>query len=467
MSKIIIFGTGLFWENRKKYIIGNSDIVCFIDNSKEKKNTYIDGIKVCSPEMICEYEYDYILIMSSYFKEMKEQLIGLGVENAKILDLDMYFKEELKEVCMFYSNKKHFSYENIDVVIISTSLNYNGGTMAAIYAAKALQLAGKRILLCSEAYDTKLLNEILSYDIDVVIAPAIPEYINKKMWDIINNSKMVLVNVFQMVPAICSLNGKVPVLWWIHEPKELYEPTLNKYLKYSNADNFSKINTIAVSRIAMNNFNEIFPDTIKEYLPYSIPDTYVENKVYKHNKITFAVLGAVIVRKAQDIFIEAVKMLEPEYREQAEFLIIGSDNNDFAVNLKSISKDIPEIIFTGNLTRKEVDEIYNKIDVVVCPSREETMSIVLTEAMMYKKPCISAENVGMADYIEDGKNGFICKTEDAHDLCGKMRYFIVNRDKIEAMGNEGRKVYENYFTLEKFAQRLTQEVDRTIEEFNN
>ena len=103
---------------------------------------------------------------------------------------------------------------------------------------------------------------------------------------------------------------------------------------------------------------------------------------------------------------------------------------------------------------------------VVCPSREDPLPIVMTEAMMYRKPCIASDSTGTADYIKDGINGFVCKTEDSEDLCEKMRYFIHHQEKIEIMGKEARKVYEEYFTMDKFADRLCNQMQKTIDMFN-
>ena len=86
---------------------------------------------------------------------------------------------------------------------------------------------------------------------------------------------------------------------------------------------------------------------------------------------------------------------------------------------------------------------------------------------MYGKPCIASDSTGTADYIDNGVNGFVCKTEDAEDLCEKMRYFIHNPERINEMGQEARKVYEEYFTMDKFADRLCAAMDETINLFNN
>ena len=41
--KIVIFGTGAYWNNRKKYILDACDIVCFLDNDSSKWDKTING----------------------------------------------------------------------------------------------------------------------------------------------------------------------------------------------------------------------------------------------------------------------------------------------------------------------------------------------------------------------------------------------------------------------------------------
>lgn len=465
--KIIIFGTGLYWSNRKKYVLDICDIVCFLDNNSDKWNQELCGRLIDSPENILHYEFDYVVIMCKSQDEVYNQLIDLGVPDQKIITYNQYRQTCIKDYYVSYGSHIDTDY---DVVVISTVLEYNGGTIAAIYAIKALQSRGKHVLLCAEDCNEKLLCELIADDIEVLIVPSLPFEVNNILMHHIKNCKMVLVNVFQMLPVVCQLNGINAILWWIHEPYNFYKSILEEYPQYNAAYLLDNVNVMAVSRIAKNHFNSLFYNMINDTLTYGIPDTSKKDYIRDmgENKITFAVVGPVIEIKAQDIYIDAIKQLSNDEMDKTRFYIIGFyDNGEYASRIIEEAKSLENIVITGNLTREEMDNIYSEIDIVVCPSREETMSIVLTESMMYGKPCIGSDNTGMADYIDDGVNGFVCRTEDAEDLCEKMRYFIHNPERINEMGQEARKVYEEYFTMDKFADRLCAAMDETINLFNN
>lgn len=465
--RIIIFGTGQYWNNRKKYILEACDIVCFLDNNSDKWKQEFCGALIDSPKNILNYTFDYVVIMCKSQEEVYNQLIGLEVPEQKIITYNKFKQIGLKNYYVRYGKCEDTHY---DVIAISTALDYNGGTIAAVYAVKALQRSGKKVLLCAPNCNDKMIEELMADNLEILIAPSLPVAINDVLMAYIRNSKMVLLNVFQMLPLACSLNGLKPLMWWIHEPNELYVPVLEEFHEYGNQDFFEKVNIVAVSEIAKNNFNERFPNSIKKTLPYSIPDLKKNENINKatNNEVTFALIGIVNERKAQDIYIDAIKQLSNDEMDKTRFYIIGYyDNGEYASRIIEEAKNLEKIIITGNLTREEMDNIYSEIDIVVCPSREDPLPIVMTEAMMYGKPCIASDSTGTADYIDNGVNGFVCKTEDSEDLCEKMRYFIHNPERINEMGQEARKVYEEYFTMDKFADRLCAAMDETINLFNN
>lgn len=185
-----------------------------------------------------------------------------------------------------------------------------------------------------------------------------------------------------------------------------------------------------------------------------------------HTEIVFAQIGAITEIKAQDIFVEAIRRLPDDERSRAHFLIIGRPGKAGFVNrVYEAAEGIPQIEFTGNYEREKIKEVFQKIDVVVCPSREDTMPIVITEAMMHGKACVCSTNVGMAQYITDGREGFVCEALDAQDLSDKLSYFIRHPEVTTLMGRHGRELYEKYFTMEKFGERLLQTLEETNEHF--
>lgn len=74
-SRVLIWGSGGYYKNKQRVIENTYDIIGYISSDKQKKDTI-------SPDEICQYSYDYILLMSTtYLFEM--------VKDAKKLDIDL------------------------------------------------------------------------------------------------------------------------------------------------------------------------------------------------------------------------------------------------------------------------------------------------------------------------------------------------------------------------------------------
>ena len=99
-------------------------------------------------------------------------------------------------------------------------------------------------------------------------------------------------------------------------------------------------------------------------------------------------------------------------------------------------------------------KIYQKMDVLISPSRDDPMPVVMTEGLMLQKICLCSTNCGTADYIEDGKNGFVFQSENADELAEKIMYIVDNFENLDSVRLSGRKLYEKYFTPEVFEKNI-------------
>ena len=102
-------------------------------------------------------------------------------------------------------------------------------------------------------------------------------------------------------------------------------------------------------------------------------------------------------------------------------------------------------------------------DVLICPSRQDSMPTVAAEAMMHSVPCIISDVTGTAEYIHDERDGIIFPAGDAQALAGKIEWCVDNMIQLENMGKQARKLYERYFSMSVFEERLMQVVSGAIQ----
>ena len=81
-----------------------------------------------------------------------------------------------------------------------------------------------------------------------------------------------------------------------------------------------------------------------------------------------------------------------------------------------------------SVPKVQLKEYYNRADVFILPSLGDSYALVVLEAIASGLPVIVTENVGAADAIENGKNGFVIPAGDTGSwLRQSLRYTHRNR----------------------------------------
>lgn len=93
----------------------------------------------------------------------------------------------------------------------------------------------------------------------------------------------------------------------------------------------------------------------------------------------------------------------------------------------------------------------------------ETFGLVLLEAMEYSIPCISTNEGGIPEVIDNGITGYIVEKKNPQALADKIEILINNPDLCKSMGKAGKKKFLAEFTLDKFENRLKDILIRNIQ----
>lgn len=474
MVKIVVFGVGKTYILRKKFFAENSDrieIVAFIDNNADMQGELLDGIPIYAPEKIKGIDFDGILVLSNKFgMEMTEQLLAIGIKREQIWNLKELQLWAFRGKKTLYGNNNVKHYTNKDkILIISTDMGFNGGTLVAVYAAQILQKKGYEVMLAAPSVNDQLLKEIIKENLLITVWDCLP-YIFKEDYEWIDYYDVVIVNVFQMMNCAYEISKRKPVLWWIHEDrsiwKSFYQDTQKEFHQIDTSEWMNRLEVLGVSKIAEEAFNHFYPNVIDRTLPFGIPDQYrkTDAKDEQKSSIVFAVTAGFSPFKGQSVLVEALKQLPIQDKELFEIWFIGPSGQN-EQDLQEICVGENNVKFPGLLAHNKVIEILPQIDVLLCPSMIETMSMSTIEGMMFGKLCITTDMTGIAEYIANGKNGFVVKAGSSAELASCISWIIHNRDKWEEIRQEARKTFEEEFSLEKFGERLEKELENCKEKY--
>lgn len=171
----------------------------------------------------------------------------------------------------------------------------------------------------------------------------------------------------------------------------------------------------------------------------------------------FVFIGRIQRRKGIEQYLEAAKVIKSRY-PYTEFHILGAcEETHYQATLDELKSK--GIIFYHGLV-KDTRPFLANIHCTVHPSfYPEGMSNVLLESCATGRPVITTDNVGCADVVDEGKNGFITRMQDTKDLIEKIEKFIqLPYEKKKEMGLYARKKMENEFSREIVIQAYLNEI---------
>jgi len=467
--RFFVFGTGRFYRNRREQLLKcMQDDTCigFLDNHRTGN---FEGKPIYVPEDGVLLPFDSILLMSTSAMEMCNQLLRLGVSGDRILFWKDVLPKENSGKLRVNAGRRPSS-KGKKILIVTQALAYNGGAMAAVYAGKALRSKGYEVVIATSMIDSRLLQETREMGLTIIECSVFPYvFSGERAW--IEWFDIVLVNVFPMMVSAIEISKFRPVLWWIHESEdrytEQYSHTRTTYPQYADLPGI-RARIFAVSPIAEKAFEKFYPHHLDGSLPYGIPDTYQKLAKNVDHLLTMALLGEVTYLKAQRDFLNAISILSGKLRFRCKFYIIGRvhEGVEYDQDVLGMARQFPEVCMTGVLTRRELQELYPNLDVIVSPSYVDSLPIAVTEGLMNKKICIVSDATGQAQgIIHDGENGFICKAGNPASLAEKMTHVIEHFDELGSMREKARKTYEQYFSMEAFGERLERELLLTEREY--
>ena len=184
----------------------------------------------------------------------------------------------------------------------------------------------------------------------------------------------------------------------------------------------------------------------------------------KKFKILFA--GRLTLDKGVDILCESIRMINNNkiIRKNMEFIIVGSGPLECLV--KKLAEQYKNVTYLGYLG-EALPDIYRDCDLLILPSRIETLPLVVLEAQASGLPVIASNTFGIRDILIHGVTGTVIQREDTRMLTQKIRKYyslwLNNYEKYEQMRIAARENAEKRFDWNIIAERIYNMLRETLE----
>jgi glycosyltransferase involved in cell wall biosynthesis len=179
--------------------------------------------------------------------------------------------------------------------------------------------------------------------------------------------------------------------------------------------------------------------------------------------LTLVTLGRQEFQKGQWHLIEAMPKILAEHPD-AVLLLAGREGN-VSDRLRRAASDagLEEAVrFLGH--RDDAPEILAAGDVFVFPSLYEGLGGALIEAMALGLPIVASDLPAVREVVEPDRNALLVRAGSPQDLAGAVLTLASDLERRRRMGERGRAIFQERFTLERSARRMLELFERVASE---
>jgi phosphatidylinositol alpha 1,6-mannosyltransferase len=152
------------------------------------------------------------------------------------------------------------------------------------------------------------------------------------------------------------------------------------------------------------------------------------------DELVIAFLGRVVMEKGLDVFADAIHAFaERGFRHRV--LVIGE-----GPARPWFEQQVPDAIFTGQLTGDDLARALASADVLFNPSITEAFGNVTLEAMACALPVLAAEASGTTSIVRNGVTGTIIEADDVEQFAEALATYAADPDLRRRHGEGGLEV---------------------------
>lgn len=290
-------------------------------------------------------------------------------------------------------------------------------------------------------------------------------FLLKNLWKIKLSFKPDVVHVQYMAPGaipiiLFKLMGLKSIVATAHTNADVYGAKAMKLLKFLQSHVLRTFTCITL-RTEKNFFGScsLFDSSIRRipahahYTIYNALPGYIQisdNKKENNDIITIGVVSRLEHIKGMDLVVPAFAKVY-EKNKNIRLLVVGDGSlrhqMEEDANRLQLGKNIE---FAGMQKQTDLQSYYDKIDVLLMPSRSEGFGLTAIEGMARGCVLVASNTGGLPEVVREGYVGLLHQPESVNDLANKICSLIENPKHFEQMRSHLHD-YVQQFTFERYA----------------
>lgn len=186
--------------------------------------------------------------------------------------------------------------------------------------------------------------------------------------------------------------------------------------------------------------------------PYQIPPaqslllnctTSVSNP--QPQRPVFLFVGSVIPRKGLHLLLQACTILQRQGYRDYTLLVVGDGPQREELETFCQENNLSESVqWLGRVDYDRINAHFQAADVFILPTLEDTLGLVVLEAMIFGKPILCSKYAGVVEMVVDGENGYHFDPHEPEQLAEVMRCMIEQPALLVSMGKRSQQLVAQY-----------------------
>lgn len=189
--------------------------------------------------------------------------------------------------------------------------------------------------------------------------------------------------------------------------------------------------------------------------------------LHRDGATVVAASGKVWPVKGIDVLVRAAEIVCREF-PRTNFVVAGLMEGEYSKQVTDLAESLgvrANFTFIGRVL--PILSIVKACDIFCLLSRSEGLSNALLEAMACGLPCVATAVGGNPEVVQNEHSGFLVPNEDAEAAAARILQLLRDPALRHRMGNNGRKVVADRFTVDVLAGRVASLYDELIANRDN
>lgn len=360
---------------------------------------------------------------------------------------------EYFEVFPPFESRRPFAGKNI--LLVFHDLSNSGAPRALFEAARHLIADGHFIVAASPSegyYRDELRGIGATVIVDELLLCGHPT-----VYEFARNFDFAIVNTVVCWPFILQNAAQLDCYWYLHESGAIadYAKDIPKF-----CDALHKTKAVWVNGVRAKNLSKNLRPDMAVVEPgiaptLSPPMEGDDGKGGRRHRMKIGVFGSYEPRKGQDLAVAAIQRLPESLAERFELNFFGRIlDQRYLDDVKKIAIGNDAIKFGPELTHADCVAEMVRSDLVLIPSRDESMSLVGLDAIGAGKIVVCSTAVGLSSYLRSGESGFIAKSPAPEHLASAIAEALLAKADWGDIGANARRLFDRTFTEAAFRERI-------------